>query len=193
MAMQNTNKFRKVYPRAHRVLGRLTLGVSTLLSLSGWSLLRKEGLSFRHKDWSHLHKLRFDGTTALLWPSFASMTDMIGILVVITGYKTIAHARQGNYAAHRTWARFHTYAGFAIPVQRACQGLLFAVAMLIPLLPKSILQRFDYPSSDEAIHKAELGSQGLAVLLAGITSAIIVYRDVFRRPARREHAKPELN
>ncbi|KAI3491306.1 hypothetical protein L1887_44341 [Cichorium endivia] len=126
---------------------------------AGADMMISEGLSFRHKDWSHLHKLRFDDTTALLWPSFASMTDMIGILVVITGYKTIAHARQGNYAAHRTWARFHTYAGFAIPVQRACQGLLFAVAMLIPLLPKSILQRFNYPSSDEAIHKAELGSQ----------------------------------
>ncbi|CBQ69847.1 hypothetical protein sr15765 [Sporisorium reilianum SRZ2] len=105
------------------------------------------------------------------------MTDIIGILVMFMGYKTIVHARQGNYAAHRTWARFHTYAGFAIPLQRAWQGLLLALAMLIPLLPKSILQRFNYPSSDEAISKAELGSVGLAVFLAGISSAFIVYRD----------------
>ncbi|GAC95304.1 mitochondrial ribosomal protein subunit [Pseudozyma hubeiensis SY62] len=193
MAVQNTNKFRKAYPRAHRVLGRITLGISTLLSLSGWALLRKKGLSYRHEDWSHLHKVRFNGTTVFLWPSFASMTDIIGILVMFTGYKTIVYARQGNYAAHRTWARFHTYAGFAIPVQRVWLGIILSVAMLIPLLPKSILQRFNYPSNDEAIYKAELGSQGLAVFLAAVSTAFIVYRDVVQRPSRRDHANVKLS
>ncbi len=193
MAVQNTNKVREAYPCTHRVLGRITLAISTLLSLSGWSLLRRKGLSFRHEDWCHLHKVRFDGRTVFLWPSFASMTDMIGLLVLFTGYKTIAHARRGNYAAHRTWARFHTYTGFAIPVQRACQGFLFVVAMLVPLLPKSILQRFNYPSSDESTYEAELACMGLAVFLAAITSAFIVYRDVSRRPSRRKHANAKVN
>ncbi|SPO26870.1 uncharacterized protein UTRI_10668 [Ustilago trichophora] len=156
MMLQNIDSIRRKSPRLHRYLGRIALAISSLLTLSGFSLLRL-GIAYRTRDWFHIHTLKYRDYPVLFWPSFTSLTDSVGILMVLTGYKLLVHAWKGDDVRHRTWAKLHTYTGFTIPLQRVWLGVM--------------------PS-------AELSANALATLLSALTTLWLIYRDFYGTPNR---------
>lgn len=74
---------------------------------------------------------------------------------------------------------YSTYAEFSIPLHRVWLGTFYLVGLMLPLLPRNGLEAFHYPISDQTIYMAESGANALAVFSSGLTTAWLIYRDIY--------------
>ncbi|SJX61521.1 uncharacterized protein SRS1_21015 [Sporisorium reilianum f. sp. reilianum] len=184
MPMQHVKRWRTKAPVVHRVSGYVTLVLSFILSVSGLVLPRK-GLNFRHPDYWYIHTLRYREVPLIGWPNFSLQTDILGVVVLFTAYKTLVYARKRDYVTHRFWAQLHTYTSYAVPIQRIWMYMGFGVGLVLPLLPSKVLADLDYPLTDADTHGAELGAFANSVFMTWLTILFLVYRD-WRTPKTKQ-------
>lgn len=120
--MQNDDRVRQNRPAFHRQLGYLTATCSLMLVVSGLAFpIRKElfgtNVSYSHSNILHLHRLRLKGVTVALWPTFDLALLFLAPIQAYTLFRAVNAAMGKRYAEHRTWAVYHSIAGYAIAMQ----------------------------------------------------------------------------